>query len=563
MYLNFFIFVITYIFIIVSILGYGYAINNFSKKTYITKNIGYVGLLGIFFLTIYSYTSSIFYSHNIYHNLIFLLIGSFFFFKSINFFKFFFDKNFKLLILIFLVLLVGLFIFKTHDDFSYYHFQYSYYLTKQPAVLGIGNFGLGLRTPSSLFYLNSLFYLPIIKYYSFQITPVLILGFSNLLLLIKIKNNIIEKKYNFLTVYNLLVFIFINIFFYRISEHGTDRSAQILILILFSELLLFLNFKIFKDRIISKILLLIGLVISFKAFYILYTIFFFIILIHFVKLKFSLKKIIYNFFSNYYFLGFIFLLILVLFHNFLISGCVVYPVSITCFDSNIWSIKIDEVNDLNNWYEQWSKAGAGPNFRVKDPLVYIQNFNWVNNWFDKYFFNKVSDYLVSLIFLIIIIFYSLKSKQIKIKPKRKIFLIISFALLLLFEWFYNHPSLRYGGYCLISGIVFVFFAITMEKYKTNYSSLSKKIIILILITLTIFISRNIYRVNFEVKKYNYKPFEIFFYNIGEKQFTLQNNLTQLIDNYEDCLKYKRNCNYKNDLNIGVQKKYGKYIFFKY
>lgn len=563
MYLNFFVFVITYIFIIISILGYGYAINNFSNKTYITKNIGYVGLIGIFFLTIYSYTSSIFYNHNIYHNLIFLLVGSFLFFKNVNFFRFFFDKNFQLLILIFLVLIVGLFIFKTHDDFLYYHFQYSYYLTKQPVVLGIGNFGLGLRTPSSIFYLNSLFYLPIIKYYSFQITSVLILGFSNLVLLIKIKNDIIEKKYNFLTVYNLLVFIFINIFFYRISEHGTDRSAQILILILFSELLLFLNFKIFKDRVISKILLLIGLVVSFKAFYILYTIFFFIILIHLLKLKFSLIKIINNFFSNYYFLSFIFLLILILLHNFLISGCLVYPVSITCFDSNIWAIKIDEVNNLNNWYEQWSKAGAGPNFRVEDPLTYIQNFNWVNNWIDKYFFNKVSDYLLSLMFLIIIIFYLLKSKKTKINSNRKINFVISFALLLLFEWFYNHPSLRYGGYCLISGIIFVLFSVKMEKYKTNYANLSKKINILILITITIFILRNVNRINFEFKEYNYKPFKIFFYNVSEKQFTLQNNLNLLIDNYEECSKYKRNCDYRNDFNIGVQKKYGKYIFFKY
>ncbi|MDB3888768.1 hypothetical protein N9341_04435, partial [Candidatus Pelagibacter sp.] len=232
-------------------------------------------------------------------------------------------------------------------------------------------------------------------------------------------------------------------------------------------------------------------------------------------------------------------------------------------DSNIWSIKINEVNSLNDWYEQWSKAGAGPNFRVEDPSIYIQNFNWVSNWLDKYFFNKVSDFLISLIFLIIFVFYFLKSKKIKVKSKRKIFLVIVFALFLLFEWFYNHPSLRYGGYCLISGITFIYFATKVEKYKINFTILAKKIIILVLITLAIFLFRNINRINSEVKKYNYKPLEIFFYNVNEKQFILQNNLTQLIDNYEECLKFKKNCNYKNDLNIGVQKKYGKYFFFKY
>ena len=96
-------------------------------------------------------------------------------------------NNLILTVGIFGFLLFGLFIYKTHDDFLYYHFQYSYYLTQQPSVIGIGNFGLGLRTSSSLFYLNSLFYLPIIEYFTFQITPVLILGFSNLIL---IKNRI-------------------------------------------------------------------------------------------------------------------------------------------------------------------------------------------------------------------------------------------------------------------------------------------------------------------------------------------------------------------------------------
>ena len=37
-----------------------------------------------------------------------------------------------------------------------------------PSAIGIGNFNLGLRTPSSIFYLNSLYYLPITKYFLFQ-----------------------------------------------------------------------------------------------------------------------------------------------------------------------------------------------------------------------------------------------------------------------------------------------------------------------------------------------------------------------------------------------------------
>ena len=77
---------------------------------------------------------------------------------------------------------------------------------------------------------------------------------------------------------------------------------------------------------------------------------------------------------------------------FLNTGCLIYPVSFTCFENFSWAVNKLEVIELNNWYEQWSKAGAGPDYRVENPLEYISYFNWVGNWIDKYFFNKVSDF---------------------------------------------------------------------------------------------------------------------------------------------------------------------------
>ena len=562
MFQNFFIFIFSYAFIIFAVLGYGFYVNGLFKKIYYHNNIGYIGLIGILFLVIYSYLSSIFYSHGPYHNLIILLIGFFIFLKKSKIYKYFFKKNFHYLSAIFLISIIGLFIFKTHDDFLYYHFQYSYHLTQNSLLIGLGNFDLGLRTPSSLFYLNSLFYLPVVDYYLFQITPALILIFFNLIILIKIKKDLVKKRYNFLTIYNLLIFIFINIFFYRISEHGTDRSAQILILILFSEILLFINFKNIKKNFISKLFIIVALVISFKAFYVLYMIFFIISIIHYLNLKISFKKIMLKFLSNYYFLSFLLVFFLVIFHNFLISGCLVYPVSLTCFDNSIWAIKTEEVINLNNWYEQWSKAGAGPNYRVDDPVEYIKNFNWVSNWFEKYFFNKVSDFLIGILFLSGFTFYFLKSNKLTIKKNKKIILLICMILILLFEWFYNHPALRYGGYCLIASLLFIFTSILLEKYSIDYSRVSKKITILIIITFTIFIYRNVNRINYEVKNYNYKPFKSFFYKINNNAFKLQNNLEYLINNYEECKNFNNNCKTNQTLKIEVEKKYGKYIFFK-
>ena len=54
---------------------------------------------------------------------------------------------------------------------------------------------------------------------------------------------------------------------------------------------------------------------------------------------------------------------------------------------------------MNNWYEQWSKAGAGPNFRVDNPeLIFKILIGY--NWIDKYFFNKSFRFFIGIIFLI-------------------------------------------------------------------------------------------------------------------------------------------------------------------
>ena len=188
-----------------------------------------------------------------------------------------------------LILFVGILIFKNHDDFIYYHFPYTYLLTQNDLIIGLGNLGHGFRTQSSMFYLNSLFYLPYVDYYLFNLGAILILCFSNLILLKKIlfDTNFYNKKLDdrFYRYLSLFFFVFINIFFYRISEHGTDRSAQILVLVLFVEVIYLINMdKIFNKDIII-IYLILGLIISLKAFYILYFLVLIPISIHLFKIK--------------------------------------------------------------------------------------------------------------------------------------------------------------------------------------------------------------------------------------------------------------------------------------
>ena len=180
---------------------------------------------------------------------------------------------------------MSILIFKSHDDFIYYHFPYSYYLTQNKMFFGIGLFGHGFRTHSSIFYLNSLFYLPIIKYYLFNLSAILIMGFSNIIFLERIYKSIKKNNINFVTFFTLLSFLFVNIFFYRIGEHGTDRSAQILLFLMISEILILINFKKEIINTLSKIYIIISIIISLKSFYILHIAFFIPIIIFLINLR--------------------------------------------------------------------------------------------------------------------------------------------------------------------------------------------------------------------------------------------------------------------------------------
>ena len=557
MFINFLTYIFFYLLIISSLMGYGLAITSISEKFKITNNLGYVGLIGVLFLIVYAYVSSLFISHGQIHNSIILAIGVIFFVKS--YFKNSKKKEFRYFFLVFLILLIAAFIFKTHDDFKYYHFSYSYYLTENPLIFGMGNYDLGYRTPSSIFYLNSLFYLPFVKYFMFHMPAILIMGFSNLILIIKLKKNLENSQLNFIFYFTLLVLIFINIFFYRISEHGTDRSAQILIFLLFIEIMLLSNFKINIENQTSKIYILIALIISFKAFYILYGLFFLVVLFHLLR-KFNVIETLKIFFYNPFFFFLFIIFSFVIFNNFITTGCMIYPVQFTCFEQPIWAIPLEEVSELNDWYEQWSKGGATPNSRVENPSEYIQYFNWVSNWMNIYFFNKVSDFLLSLSLLCTIVYYTFRSKKKNKVKKRKVLLVLTIIFVLLFEWFYNHPALRYGGYCLIASIFFISISLILEKFSISKEYLIKKTMYFIIIAALVFLSRNINRIHYEVKAYGYQPLKMTYHYIDPTYFKHSETIKVLIKQYEQCDVDKNICEKKKVLKL--KKIFGKYVMYK-
>ena len=123
---------------------------------------------------------------------------------------------------------------------------------------------------------------------------------------------------------------------------------------------------------------------------------------------------------------------------------------------------------MNNHYEIWSKAGKGPGFSVENPMEYIQQFNWVKNWFLIYFFNKVFEYILLILFILMvtgILFRKelFEKSNFKINYFKDHLLIYLSLLSIFFIWFFNFPTLRYAGFLIVFLIIIYPFIFFLDK----------------------------------------------------------------------------------------------------
>lgn len=555
--MNILIYILTYILLTLSIIGLGGFFIKFCnlniKHNLNYKNLGYQGLYGIFFLILITLVLNLVSPINIYFNTFLILFGLFLFFKN-----FFYDFEFinlnKNLFYSILISLFAIFYSKNHDDFPYYHLAFIDNLTLSKLEFGLGNLDIAFNHVSSMFFLSAVFKTLLTNDYFYFVSPLSIMVFSNSILLTYIFK---KEQVNLEKFISLCAFIFINAFFSKIGDHGTDKSPQILIFILI--IILFSIFRLKKENKFSLefIIILLTLIISFKAFYFVYIIFFLIIFFRY----YHIKKILF-FINNYNICIYSFLIIsLILFYNYAYSGCFIYPIPVTCKLEPFWSYGYENVKTAMLWYEQWSKAGAGPNFRIDNPENYVQGLNWLTNWIDVYFFNKVSDTLLGLLFVISAIYISLFPKKNSFQTKiinKKIYFII---VILFFIWFLKNPSLRYGGgYVVLSLLFFIPFSILLENQKYKFNFFQKRANILILVTIFIFILRNTNHMFFEIKKYNYNPIENPHYYLDEsfkRLKTIKNNIN-IDSNY--CIYNNNDFRLKKSINCKIISNY--YFYYK-
>ena len=517
---------IYYPLILISILGYGF----FASKKIIkidNFNLGYQGIIGIFFLLLISYITTQFIAHNILFNSLILITGIIlfiFYFNKLNIKK----KNIKILSFIIVLFFIFILVGKNHDDFHYYHFPYILTLTEFPHPLGFGNLNHGFKTHSSIFLLSSLFSLPLAKFNLFHLAPSYIMIFANFILIKLIFNKDIKKDYIFIIFLSLSSLLFINIFFYRLGEHGTDRSAMILIIVLLVNCIYFINkkTKIIDINYIKIFSIIFTVIVSLKSLYIIYIIFIIPLIIHMYQTNKSV-----NLFFNRSLFYCILLFGFVVVTNFFNTGCFIFPEERTCFFDTSWSLSPNTVEYLSIHYENWAKAGSGAGYGLKDSdkLNYISNFNWIQNWLDRYFFNKVSDLIYSLVFTLMIfvaVFKSSKLTKVYNRRYRLLFLLLSIIFMI---WFTLHPLLRYGGYHLFFLVLFIPISFFFEKFSKDIKNFDHKVLTIVIITAIIFFGRNVNRLTKEYRVNSYNPFISIDYPLRDESFRIQKRIKKLIN----------------------------------
>lgn len=541
---------------LVSIIGYGITFQSLFLKNKNILNLGLVGFLGLFFLSSISYFTHFFLRHGETHNLILLIIGLIFFsyyFKNKKI-----DLKKEYFILLFF-LLIGIFIGKSHDDFGYYHLPNALHFVSNKIEFGLGNLNHGFKHHSSIFYLYSIFYLPYVKFYLFNVINFFFLLFSILFFTGSIIEDLNQSKFSKLTIIKVLFAILFIAIFNRVGEYGTDITGQLLagvLLYLVYDLVIKKNITLID---IFIIITFIAYLITIKTYFALYVLF----LLNLTYLIIDKGRLINNLIKSNLFLFLIFVGLMFIVINISSTGCVIYPVSSLCYPKVFeWGLDLNTINYMSNWYEIWSKAGAGPDFIQNDPSKYIEGFNWINNWVDKYFFTKVSDFLLS-IFTGCLIFLFIFRKQLSFKfilDRDELYFFLT-LLVLFMIWFYKFPSLRYGGHILIISIIILLFISSIKIEKFNFLLLKKKILTVFSISLLVFCLKNLNRLH---KEFNYEAIEKFenfpyFYvpKIKYEKIYINNELVYKVDGM--CWSTPSPC--LRNINREITRKYGFRIYF--
>ena len=314
-------------------------------------------------------------------------------------------------------------------------------------------------------------------------------------------------------LFNLLLFSYLCLKLNRYSDFGNDAPAHIYYFFLTA--LSVNNFKNINKERVSEIITLATYIVFNKI-----TLFFgslvALILLIFKKnfFYFKLKPIIFIIiFAFAFFLK-----------NFLISGCLAFPIEKTCntkviwFDSGSDGKSMAKITEIEN--EAWTKGWSDQVKNIKTYEVYSSDFNWIDTWsknHGKRTLIKLIPYLVFIVFVSFIFFINnskFTSNNNIYKSSLEKNLFYSFLILNLLGsviWFLKFPIYRYGYSYLI---LFIIFSIVIVVYdsntKLNIFKIKKYTNYLLIFLISILVLKNFVRI---IKNFSENHYDSYWPNI--------------------------------------------------
>ena len=471
----------------------GIIISKIFKFEKLKLNFFEISLLGIVFSGFIAQIINFFYPINdfiIYLNLVVILLFSFFY---KNYYKIFFPKQINLIILIFVLLFILLSFLNIYgsefsDDLNHYHYGSIINSDKSNYIVGLSHLHHMYANSSIWLITHSFFNLDYSRLQDIHVVNGLLFFLILTLFTHEILKSINKKQINNYFAFILLILVFVLLKYTRLKEFGIDRPA--FLIFYFFLYFYFKNFlsKNWEENLEDKILILIYL--SLFLFHVKITFFFAgIIPIYYIikNRKFKLFKSIK--FIPVYIIVFSFFL-----KNILISGCLIYPVPFSCFESLNWNAKfiaekwlhLSEVINKSQWVYEGSLNDAS----------YIKDFNWLSTWIKRNFIELLEFTLTSLVALIVTILAFKKTNSIIYKKNiilnkelTKILLTITFIAVLFFVL--KNPVIRMNHYIFVLVPIVI-----LQLYFSKFLIRMRKNIIylIIIIAISFNLSKNVNRI---------------------------------------------------------------------
>tara|TARA_Y100000590_G_scaffold231598_1_gene260938 strand:+ start:12451 stop:14076 length:1626 start_codon:yes stop_codon:yes gene_type:complete len=422
-----------------------------------------------------------------------LFLGIIFIYFSKDKFNFNYNKSSKLFIILFFLLsLASIYGSGFSDDLSHYHGGYITNTDNQKYIIGLNFLHYHYGYSSIWLILHS--YLNLNNSF-LQDIHILngIIFFLSIAYLFTENNEKSKYSSNYLLYLISSIFIFFFLIKYtRLKEFGLDRPGILIycFLIYFAVKYEFIIKKNLKDK--EKFFFIILFICLFIT-----SVKIFLLSCFLVPLVFIIKSKSYDFIFSKIICFFYLLALCYFIKNILISGCLVYPFSFTCFSDLAWNSK-EIASNLLLLTEASTKSYDGylGSLNISE---YINNFNWLSTWFQRNI-EEFNNYILTSLLVTLLFFASSKTKRSKIK-----FNYITLTILLLFFIniiiFLKSPVNRYHH------VMFILFALSLT-ILSNKSFVKKIFYFKLIIILLVFFNfaknfKRIYEANFYNNPYEH------------------------------------------------------------